>query len=158
MDGGCISIWLKYPLNKSERKLLLKYADYINCFSLVYSIRFKTPEFTFKIEKSRIKKAIGYLPVFEMIICGFADDIFLSAEAILKEYGGYLQLGVVATEHEFNTLKGEWHYIKKRDSYYHLINWEFTSSYFNRLDGEEIKAKYSIEKFRERLNYLNSLN
>jgi len=49
-----------------------------------------------------------------MIICGFADDIFLSAEAILKEYGGYLQLGVGATEHEFNTLKEEGHYIKKK--------------------------------------------
>ena len=158
MDGGCIDAWLKNKLTEREQIFLLKYVDYINSFSLAYSIEFKIPEITSKTERNKIIKAIGYLPAYELVICGFADDIFLSGEAIIKEFDGYLKLGVGASEHEFNTLKGEWHYIKKRDSYYHLIDWEFTSSFFNRWDGKEIKAKYSLKKFRERQNYLQNLD
>lgn len=158
MDGGCINAWLKDKLTECDKNFILKYVNYVNSFSMVYSIKFKTPEITSKTEKNKIIKAIGYLPAYELIICGFADDIFLSGEAIIKEFEGYLKLGVGASDHGFNTLKGEWHYIKKRDSYYHLIDWEFTSGYFNRMDGQEKKAKYSIKKFQERIDFLNSLN
>ncbi|MEE4197535.1 MAG: hypothetical protein V2I54_07820 [Bacteroidales bacterium] len=114
MNGGCIDAWLKNKLTEREQIFLLKYVDYINSFSLAYSIAFKIPEITSKTERNKIIKAIGYLPAYELVICGFADDIFLSGEAIIKEFDGYLKLGVGASEHEFNTLKGEWHYIKKK--------------------------------------------
>ena len=48
-----------------------------------------------KEEYPQIIKAIGFIPIEEIVICGFADVIFESAYDIMMKYGGYLRVGVV---------------------------------------------------------------
>lgn len=159
ITGGCISIWRRKSLNQDEVYLLSRYAKYLNFLSHSFTIRIRPINSINIFEKIQILLSIGYLPIEEILICGFSDVIFLSAEAILKDSGGFLSLGVGATKEEFATLKGIVKKIHKIefDNYYpyfesrtyNLIDWEFTSNYFNRFHDDETKEMYSINRFRK---------
>ncbi|MCD6200333.1 MAG: hypothetical protein J7K46_00825 [Bacteroidales bacterium] len=153
MEGGCIDIWREKTVDESQKLVLSRYQDFINGFSSEFNIRFDLIEIVSHYEKMQIISSIGYLPAQEIVVCGWADVIFPVAEMILREFGGYLKLGVGATHEEVSRFKGKWfkiESIKKWDcdedinidepAYediwdyrtYHLIDWEFTHNYFNR--------------------------
>jgi hypothetical protein len=149
MDGGCINIWMESPISKQDKDLLNKYSSYLNSFSTAYSIRFRDLRIKSHNQKQQILKAIGYIPKFEVHICGFADDIFLSSEAILKEFGGYLSINIGATIQELRNTNGKFHHIKNTRIEYFLIDWKVTSNYFNVANSKEKKDIFSIKTFKE---------
>ena len=140
MVGGCINIWRLSELSDLWKRVLSNYENFINTFSNNFSIKINYLEIKSEYEKFQIKDAIGSLPVQEVVVCGWANVIFPAAEEILRTFGGgYLKLGVGATEKEFRELKGEWYCIEEENDNpeddsihsYHLIDWRFTRSYFN---------------------------
>jgi len=159
ITGGCISIWRRYSFNKDEKFLLSRYAKYLNFLTRSFTLRIRPIKSISLFEKTQILPSIGFLPQEEILICGFSDVIFSAAEAILKDSGGFLSLGVGATKEEFASLKGKVKKVYKIefDSYYpyielrkyHLIDWEFTSNYFNRINDDETRELYSLIRFRQ---------
>lgn len=77
MDGGCIDIWRELILNEFDKRILLEYSRYINKFSKAFSIRFRTLTLKSCYERAQVYNAIGYLPKQEILVCGFANVIFL---------------------------------------------------------------------------------
>ena len=153
MDSGCISIWRDKPLDISEKKLIRVYAHYIDS-STGYFIKFRD----LKIEKifvqKQIFKAIGYIPNFEILLFGFGDLIFNSAEAILKEYGGFLKICSDVTKEELNTIFGQCHFIFDKYIGFYLMDWKFVSGYFNCKNDNEINKRFSIPEFKKNIiNY-----
>lgn len=157
MDGGCINLWFKYSFKKIDQQLLSNFAEYVATKSTAYSIRFKNVEIKSRVEKKQIIDTIGYLPTFEVLICGFADVIFLTAQSILMEYDGYLRVNHGAKEEEMKTLKGVSHYIKTYKDEYSLLDWEFIANYFNRFDHLEDNHNFSLQRFKN-LQYYNKNN
>ena len=149
MDGGCINIWMRESLEDNDKALLSKYVTFINSFTIAFSIKFKELKIKSHNQKQQILKAIGYIPKFEIIVCGFADAIFLSSEAILKEFGGYLKINIGATNQELMNTNGEFHYIKNTRVEYYLIDWKVTSNYFNVADSKEKKDIFSLDALRK---------
>lgn len=149
MDGGCISIWMENPLSEQNKNLLIKYSSYISSFANYYTIRFRELKIRSYNQKQQILKATGYIPKFEILISGSADAIFLSAEAILKEFGGFLSIGIEATLQELRNTNGVFYHIKNTRIEYFLIDWKVTSNYFNVADSKEKKELFSIKEFRE---------
>lgn len=156
ITGACISIWRRNSVNQDEAYLLSRYAKYLNLLTHSFTIRIRPIKSITLLEKIQIFVSIGYLPKEEILLCGFNEAIFSSAVAILKDKGGYLSIGVGATENEFATLKGSVFKIRKLESIYpkieiktyHLIDWEFVLNYFNRLDDDETREIYSLTRFR----------
>ena len=156
MDGGCISIWMEKPLSEKDKDLLNKYSSYISSFAYYYTIRFRELKIRSHSQKQQILKATGYVPKFEILISGFADAIFLSSEAILKEFGGFLSICIGATLEELWNTGGEFHGIKNSRVEYFLIDWKVTSNYFNVADSKEKKELFSIKEFKA--NFLFHFN
>ena len=149
MSGGCINIWLKKPLSVKEQDLIKKYSVFINSFTVGYLIRLRDLKIRSHSQRKQIYGAIGYIPTYEIYICGLVDDIFLSAEAILKELGGFLQVGFKVSQKEFEEAKGICYRIRNTRVNYCLLDWEFTGSIFNTLHNETVKKPYSIKNFKE---------
>ena len=147
MEGGCINIWFEKPLSVKERDLVEKYSTYINSFSAGYLLRFKDLKIRSKSQKEQIQAAIGYIPTFEIYICSFVDNLFLSAEAILKELGGFLSISFQITLQELIDTNGVFYNIKNTSVNYYLIDWKVTSKIFNSTYDENIKELFSFKRF-----------
>jgi len=152
-SGGCMAIWLKNKLPLKEKGLLFNYGYYINSFSTEFSIKFRNPVIKTEYEKRQILEAIGYLPVQEIYICGWANAIFPAFEAIMRRFGGYLHISVGADKEVYYRLKGHWHRIRKRTSYippigisdYHLLDLKFLAEYFNELSDDKERDLFSLD-------------
>jgi len=149
MDGGCVNIWLEKPLTLKEQDLMKKYSVFINSFSIGYLIRFRDLKIRSLSQRKQIYGAIGYVPSYEILVCGFVDDLFLSTEAILKELGGFLQVSFKVSQKEFDAAHGICYRIKNTRVNYCLLDWEFTGNIFNTLHSDKTKDLYSFKNFRE---------
>jgi len=149
MDGGIINIWMEKPLSESDKELLKKYSTYISSFSAYFDIRFKELKIRSHNQKKQILTAIGYIPKYEIQLVGFVDKIFPAAEAILREFGGFLSLNIGATLNQLRKTKGEFHHIKNTRLEYFLIDWKVTANYFNVSDSEEVREVFSLSKFEK---------
>lgn len=157
MDGGCLSLWFFKPFDKIDKQILLNFASFVKNTSTGFSIRFKKVEIKSRIEQKKIIQNIGYLPTFEVLICGFADAIFLTTESILKMFDGYLKINIADTQKELEKIKGTAYLIKTNKVKYFLMNWEFISDYFNRIDTLDKRPNFSIHKYLQ-IQYFNKNN
>ncbi len=84
-------------------------------------------------------------------ICGLADPLFRSVEAITKDFGGFYIHSIDNEKEQY--LKRKYFPIRKRNRLgfpiyaYHLVSWEFVAGYFNQMDYDDIREVYSIGLF-----------
>jgi len=109
MEGACIGIWIKDVPDQSEMKLLEGYSEIVvKRIKGYFLLRFEKPETTW-LERIQIKRAIGYIPKFKVIICGGLECIFLAAEAIMRRYKGYYDFGVPIDKSRPEQIRGKCH-------------------------------------------------
>jgi len=156
MDGGYTSIWLKEPLTFTQKKVLHHYERYLSSLSpgkiRSYSFwwKLKPADRFSRYEQKQFKKYLGSEIKEEISICGLADPLFRSVEAIMKEFGGYYIYSIDGATEKY--LKGKYYAIRKRNKLgipgyaYHILNWEFIANYFNQKDEDDIRYVYDIER------------
>jgi len=149
MEGGCLNIWLQKPLTLQEQDLIKKYSVFINSFSIGYVIKLRDLKIRSHSQRKQIYGAIGYIPTYEILVCGFVDDLFLSAETILKELNGFLNINFSAPEKDINEATGQCYRIKNTRVEYFLMDWEYTACIFNKRDPLGKKEIYSLKRFKK---------
>ena len=157
MDGGCTSIWLKEPLTFAQKKIIYRYERYLASLGemKIHSFYWKLkPANSYsKYEQKQFKKYLGTEIKQELVICGLADPLFRSVEAIMKFFGGYYTYNIDWEMQEY--VRGEYYVIRKRNKLgvpvyaYHILDWQFIASYFNQMDGQEIRNLYDIYGFKK---------
>ncbi len=153
MDGGCLSIWRKNPLSISEKNRLKKYAAGINRRSTSFSIQIEEPEPIKPNIKEQVINVFGGLPEEEITICGLADFLFMAAEEILKNFGGYLQIGIGETREAVLAIEGEvielFERIKTSPPHENpgllLVDYLFVSNYFNNKPNIKIREICNLD-------------
>ena len=154
MDGGCLSVWVEKQLTLNERLLLQKYEYYLMDYGLGYSFsyEYRQPEIRTRYERKQIQSQLGFIPQQEIQICGLADPMFRSAEAIMKYFNGYYQQHISEDERKY--LNPKCIAIRKRNKLgirkyvYHLVDWQFIANYFNQLDTDKVRNVYDLDRFR----------
>jgi hypothetical protein len=156
---GIISIWRNEKLNKNEIELLKRYVSYLESNHHGLVLRVNPLGKKSIIEKIQILLSLKFIPKEVIELDGYGGFIFPAGEAIIRELGGFLYLGVGATKEEFATLKGLVKRIYKfyLDDYfpyfikktYHIIDAEFTANYFNRMDDNSTRELFSLSRFKQ---------
>lgn len=154
MDGGCTSIWFKRPLTFAQKKIINKYEQYLASLGpkKIHSFywRLKPADGFTKYEQEQFRKHLGSEIKEEFVICGLADPLFRSVEAIMEVFGGYYIHSIDNETEQY--LKGKYYAIRKRNklgmpSYaYHILDWQFVAGYFNQKDGDDIRWLYDIAR------------
>jgi hypothetical protein len=153
IPGGCIEVWRKEPLEKASKDVLALYAGFLNKVTVSFTIRFMPPQIWSKKEEPQILKAIGFIPMEEIVICGFSDVIFDSAYEIMMKFGGYLRVGV--TKQMIPTTKGKGYQVtfhkrcgKSKITYcYHILDGEFVMNYFSVGRDPALRQLISLDYF-----------
>ena len=71
----------------------------------------------------------------------------------MKFFGGYYTYNIDWEMQEY--VRGEYYVIRKRNKLgvpvyaYHILDWQFIASYFNQMDGQEIRNLYDIYGFKK---------
>ncbi len=151
-NGACFSIWIKDVPDAIRMKLLREYSDMVvkrikGCFHLDFGV----PKINW-FERIQIKRAIGYVPKFEITICGGLDCIFLATEAILREFEGCVTFGIPKEELERKNIKGKIHHYytisfqfnRPEINKCYLTNVDIFSAYYNSMEDEETKKLYTF--------------
>jgi len=152
MDGGCTSIWFRKPLTFAKKKIIYRYERYLALLGemKIHSFYWKLkPADSFsRYEQNQFKDYLGSEIEEEMVVCGLADPLFRSVEAIMKFFGGYYIYPIDWQMQEY--VRGEYYAIRKRNKVgisvyaYHILDWEFIAAYFNQMDGDDIREVYSL--------------
>ena len=106
MDGGCINIWLKKPLDSHSKLKLENFANDVDKHLASLSVRFRKPAFNSIYTKYQSLRAFGSVPKLEIYCCGFASIIFMTAEQILRHFDGYLFVGIGETREKIDSIPG----------------------------------------------------
>jgi len=156
---GKITIWLKERLDNHNSSLLEKYVTHLNSRHQDFTLLIIPKNKKSLLIKIQTFLSIGFIPNEEVILDGFGGSIFPAGEAIIREFGGYVYLGVSATKDDFAFLKGTYKKIHtfSFDKYYpyiikktyFIIDAEFLAKYFNFKDYYAIHDLFSFSRFKQ---------
>ena len=154
MDGGCINIWLKKPLDSHTMLKLENFARDVDKYLASFSVRFKKPAFNNLYIKYQSFRIFGSVPQQEIYCCGFADIIFMTAEQILRHFGGYLLVGIGESREKIDGIPGvsveiyetPIRKLIQKDHWKFLVDFKFIQSYFSKNIDDYLTMQYYFDK------------
>lgn len=155
MDGGYLSIFRLEELNVSEKNILKKYAVGLNRSITSFSIEFDKPKFRNQYRKEQYIKAFGGQPQQEIIFIGLVEPMFMAAEEVLRKFGGFLPMGIDASQEVINSVNGIAIEIFERknskpsphgDGSY-LLNYGFVTNYVNKEIDPYLRSVCNLDKY-----------
>jgi len=155
MDGGCITIWRKEPLSIAEKNRIKKYSVGINRRASAFSIQIEKPEQIKPNKKEQLIKVFNGLPEEEITLYGFADFIFIAAEEILKNFGGYLEISLGESKEVILEVEGEAIELVERKNGLTpyespgllLVDYLFVMNYFNGNSNSKIQDICNLDTY-----------